>query len=275
MQAFGIENQKRKIMKVAILYICTGKYKVFWKNFFLSFEKKFLPHIRKEYFVFTDAKRIAFENKTGRIHKIYHKKREWPYDTLYRYDMFLEIEERLKDFDYLYFMNANLLCNKVIKKEDILPQGSNQLVAVLHSGYEKKPPKWLPYDRNPKSLAYVPYGKEGQYICGGINGGTARAFLEMSKKISAEINQNSKAGIIAPWHDESHINHYILGRNDVRILSSDYCYREGHEGKNKKKAEIIARDKRKYFMVNVFKMKNTEDMLKNLNIWMKWKLFRK
>lgn len=262
-------------MKVAILYICTGKYRVFWKDFFISFEKNFLPRTRKEYFVFTDAKRIAFENKNERIHKIYHKKRKWPYDTLMRYDMFLEIERQLEKFDYLFFMNANLLCVREVKGSDILPSGTKRLAAVLHSGFEKKPAKWLPYDRNPKSLAYVPYGQEGQYICGGINGGSADAFLEMSRRISTEVNRNLKNGIIAPWHDESHINHYLLTRKDVRILPSEYCYREGHEEKNRKKAIIVARDKRKYFMVNIFKMKEKEDMVKNLSIWARWKFLRR
>ena len=41
--------------KVAVLYICTGKYDVFWKDFYISYEKYFLPDCEKHYYVFTDA----------------------------------------------------------------------------------------------------------------------------------------------------------------------------------------------------------------------------
>lgn len=44
-------------MRIGILYICTGKYDIFWKDFYLSAERYFFqnePWIR-EYYVFTDA----------------------------------------------------------------------------------------------------------------------------------------------------------------------------------------------------------------------------
>lgn len=40
---------------IGILYICTGPYILFWKDFYESFEEKFLPSYQKKYFVFTDA----------------------------------------------------------------------------------------------------------------------------------------------------------------------------------------------------------------------------
>ena len=40
--------------KTAILYIATGRYIVFWKDFHRACEKFFLPHHEKTYFVFTD-----------------------------------------------------------------------------------------------------------------------------------------------------------------------------------------------------------------------------
>lgn len=41
-------------MKIAILYICTGKYNVFFRDFYSSSEKYFLPNCEKTYFVFSD-----------------------------------------------------------------------------------------------------------------------------------------------------------------------------------------------------------------------------
>ncbi len=41
--------------KVAVLYIATGKYTVFWPEFYESAEKYLLKDCEVHYFVFTDA----------------------------------------------------------------------------------------------------------------------------------------------------------------------------------------------------------------------------
>ena len=47
-------------MKIAILYICTGKYNQFFNDFYSSCESKFLKgRADKEYFVFTDDLSIS------------------------------------------------------------------------------------------------------------------------------------------------------------------------------------------------------------------------
>ena len=74
--------------KIAIFYICTGKYNVLWKEFFLSSEEFFLPEFHKEYFVFTDAKSLEYEEENKNIHRIKQEKLPWPYPTLYRFKMF-------------------------------------------------------------------------------------------------------------------------------------------------------------------------------------------
>ena len=44
--------------KVGMLYICTGKYTVFWPEFYRTFNETFLPNCEKEYVVFTGAPAI-------------------------------------------------------------------------------------------------------------------------------------------------------------------------------------------------------------------------
>ena len=46
--------------RVAMLYLSTGKYAVFWPEFYRSFEAHFLPDCEKHYFVFTDAENLPF-----------------------------------------------------------------------------------------------------------------------------------------------------------------------------------------------------------------------
>ena len=73
---------------IGILYICTGPYHLFWKDFYNTFEKKFLPNTEKIYFVFTDAEKIYGEgDKKIKIYKI--KNQPWPLITLLRFNTFL------------------------------------------------------------------------------------------------------------------------------------------------------------------------------------------
>jgi len=77
-------------MKIGILYICTGKYDIFWKDFYLSSEKYLLKNHEKHYFVFTDSKTIFDAANNKNIHVIYQKNLGWPNNALMRYHIFLK-----------------------------------------------------------------------------------------------------------------------------------------------------------------------------------------
>ena len=100
--------------RVAVLYICTGRYSVFWEEFYRSMEKYFLKESKIEYFVFTDTDKLYDEENNNRIHRIRQDNLGWPGNTLFRFRMFVGIKERLKDFDYLFFLNANTVCRQEI-----------------------------------------------------------------------------------------------------------------------------------------------------------------
>ena len=166
--------------KIGMLYICTGKYTVFWPEFYRSFEEKFLPGCEKEYFVFTDAPAIEYED-APRVHRIYQEAYPWPYSTLKRFSIFLTQEDALRGMDYLFFFNANLTCKKTVTAEEFLPRpekGEN-LLLVQQPGFWNKKPPFYTYDRNPKSTAYIPYNCGKDYVSGGLNGGTAAAYLAL------------------------------------------------------------------------------------------------
>ena len=45
---------------LAILYICTGPYAVFWHDFYPNFKANFLPDCDRTFYVFTDAAHIDY-----------------------------------------------------------------------------------------------------------------------------------------------------------------------------------------------------------------------
>lgn len=195
--------------RIAILYICTGKYHVFWDKFYASAQKKLFPHAEKHFFVFSDAPRelLARDDMTY----IYQPKLGWPYDTLQRYHMFSRILDRLRQYDYIFFFNANVVFLQEIT-EDILPTQEEGLLVVQHPGYYAVKPSDFTYERNSRSTAYIPLWKGKYYICGGVNGGTSQAYIKLIQDLVKAIDTDIWHGIVAVWHDESHINKYILDR---------------------------------------------------------------
>jgi hypothetical protein len=119
-------------MKIGVLYICVGRYVLFWKDFYQSCEKHLIQGAEKHYFVFTDA--VIPEEKDSRIHVYPTKKMGWPFDTLLRFEMFLKAESELKTMDYLYFFNANLKFVKDVGNE-FLPDSREELVVALHPSF--------------------------------------------------------------------------------------------------------------------------------------------
>ena len=228
--------------KMAILYICIGKYYQFFDGFYKSMEKYFLNDFHKEYFVFTDhEEKMNYE----RITQIYQENLGWPGNTLYRFKMFDSISEQLKSFDYIFFFNANYLCMKTISNEEFLPK-KNGLVVTLHPGYYDSPCFRLNYDRNPKSKAYISYYdlRAKHYYCGGLNGGTTKEYLKLIKKIKKNIDIDDSKNIIAIYHDESHLNKYMLSQRNYKILDPGFAYPEEFDVPYEKKMFLIAKKNR-------------------------------
>jgi hypothetical protein len=227
-------------MKIAILYICTGKYEIFWKDFYISAQKNFLPNHEKHYFVFTDAKSIYKQNQSE-ISVIPQKKLGWPYDTLMRFKMFLKVKEELRTFDYIFFLNANAEILDTVDESILNPK--YDYIGAKHPVYWDKENKDFIYDRNPKSLACIPQGQGEFYYMGSFNGGKSEKYIKLIEELSANIDKDLKNKVIAIWHDESHLNSYFLDKN-VLALSPEYTWAERMNLPFKKR--ILLRDKKKW-----------------------------
>jgi len=210
-------------MKIAILYVCTGKYKQFFKGFYESAEKYLLKEVEKHYFVWTDD--TYLKNGLTNVTTIHKECAGFPADSLFRFEMFLQVENELKKFDYIFFFNANALFIQSVGME-ILPDESGLSMGIWPGKRENQHPMFYPYERNRKSLAYIaPYGKNYTYYMGGLNGGTSEAYLQMIRTLSHNIREDYKKGIIAKVHDESHINAYMR-THFCKKLGREFCFPE-------------------------------------------------
>lgn len=210
-------------MKIAILYICTGKYNQFFKGFYESAMKFFLPEHEKTFFVWTDNDHIAdgLNNVT-----VTHKECQgFPLDSLFRFEMFLDVEKELADYDYIFFIQSNAKFLQSVG-EEILPDDSGLSIGIWGGVMLKRPAYLYPYERNKKSLAYVaPYGKNYIYYMAGINGGRTKDYMDMVRTLAHNIRDDYNRNIIAKVHDQSHINAYLRNHR-CKIISPEYCWPE-------------------------------------------------
>lgn len=215
-------------LKIGILYICTGKYKIFWRNFFESTQKYLLTqeNFDKQYFVFTDAEQIEYESNTN-VHKIYQEQLAWPYITLNRFEIFQKALPQLKTMDFIYFFNANMLMVDYVG-EEILPTKEKLFSFLLHPGMVYKKREEFPYENNVRSLAYISEDQGTYYYMGSLNGGIAKYYLAMIKELSLRIDDDLTNGIVAVWHDESHLNKFALENQDlIKNLPIEYGTPQG------------------------------------------------
>jgi hypothetical protein len=230
--------------RVAILYICTGKYDVFWSGFHESAEQHFCNGLQKHYFVFTDSKNIA---SSGHVTVIPQDNLGWPVIACDRYRILLRIRNVLAEFDAMAFFNANALFVKDVSYEEFFGSDNASLVAVLHPLFPKEKAREAPFESRSGSTAYVHPDNRQHYCQSAISAGRREPYLRMLEELAANTEIDMDEGIVALWHDESHWNAYINNHRQVseslHLLSQSYMYPESYEFPYEKK--IMMRDKHK------------------------------
>lgn len=141
----------------------------------------------------------------------------WPDATLYRYHAILENEKRFSYYDYLYLCDADMRFETHVGDEIYAP-----LVAVQHPGYFRLQ-RNLPYENRYESAAFI-RGARGTYYAGGFVGGERDAFLDLARRIAEQIDADDEKGIVARWHDESHLNKQLALYPPTVTLPPSYCY---------------------------------------------------
>jgi len=187
-------------------------------------------------FLFTDKPASFFPGADRDVVRIETPYRRWPGPTLYRYHTILKTETLLKEYDYIYYIDIDMMIKEILGEEIL-----GELVAVIHPGYWDSPRKKFTYETRIQSKAYIPPDKGTKYYAGGFEGGSAPRFINVMKTMREWIDIDLKNGIIPIWHDESIWNAYLYQNPPTVELSPSYCYPESWSLPFPKK--IIALDK--------------------------------
>lgn len=220
--------------KVALVFITLNEpYWQYLKNVIDDCNKYFLTDRTKnhkvDFFLWTDMPEGEIPNTTV----FPTEPMPWPLPTLMRYHLFLQQEEILKKYDYIFYMDTDMRVVSYVGDE-ILGQG---LTAAPHPGYAIRKEYLPPYEPNPESEAYIPRlghivddgGKPRFmpfYAAGGFQGGTSKEFIKAMKAMKANIDRDSMMkNYTAIWNDESHWNKYLWNyKGPITYLDVSYIY---------------------------------------------------
>lgn len=198
-------------MKIALMLIATGQaYWDYASNLIQSAKKFFPAH---------DV--ISFTDCPGDIGADFEYEIPWagfPEATMMRYHTILKAKELLRDYDFLVYVDSDMEFVHPVEKEEIASTG---ITATLHPGYTGMSG---PTEKNPKSACYLVNNK--YYFCGGFDGGTSEAYLNMAEEIKQKIDHDLALGIVPIWHEESGKNRYLADNPPAKILSPSFCYPE-------------------------------------------------
>jgi hypothetical protein len=211
-------------MKILLNLIATGKYKFFLDEILKSADEYFFPGEEVSVVIHSEKNHIidGSLDYSGRINLIwnYIEAEPWPYPTLKRFSYFLITEDIMRANDYVFYIDVD---SKFIGKIDrsILP--SVGMIGTIHPClYEGCGTP----ERNPHSKACIPTNANNRYFCGGFIGGSSVEFIFTSKYISSNIEDDHSKGIIAIWHDESHINRFFYDNPPEVILDHPFAIAE-------------------------------------------------
>jgi histo-blood group ABO system transferase len=205
-------------MKICLLNIATNKYIQFVEPLLNSIEENFLNGHEISALVFTNHE-VENSSDNVKISTIEHE--PWPIPTLKRYHYFIKESEFISQFDYCYYLDVDMRIENKVGEEIF-----GDLVATQHPGFWYKNPSEFSYERRQQSTAFVPLNEGKMYYAGGFNGGKPEHFLKMSQSIVDNVERDFKNNFIALWHDESHMNRYLIDNPPTVELTPSYCYPE-------------------------------------------------
>lgn len=255
------EDIKKKF-KVAFVFICLNP--LYWQyapEMVRGAKEFFLPGHQTDFFFWTDIPENVYEVK-GRITNAWKERGredekavqnitdsvvdlrgkkdiniipteavEWPYPTLLRYNLFLQEEQKLKEYDYIFYCDIDMQFVNVVGDE-ILGKG---ITAALHPMYSLRKEYWPPYEPNPQSASFIK--RPGQiindggkprfmplYFAGGFQGGKSDKFIEAMKATKKIIELDMNKGYLPIWNDETAWNKYLADNQPEIVLTPSYIY---------------------------------------------------
>ena len=229
----------------AYFTVATNRYVHYWNDMIASANSVFKAEDNVKFIVFTDQEdfcnEIAVMYPNLHISIVAIEPLGWPEATSLRYKIYSQHASQVDaevfchiDADMLFFDNPHRL---------LIPSDwVNGVALVSHPGYFREPSTklsilqslkdkarklWIgglgTWETKRASTSYVPRKFRTVYVCGGSWMAKKDKFVEMVSQLSLNTEVDYSNGVIAKWHDESHLNHWA-SKNSFTLLTPSYCF---------------------------------------------------
>ncbi|XP_037347298.2 histo-blood group ABO system transferase [Talpa occidentalis] len=210
---------------IGLTIFAIKKYVVFLKLFLETAEQHFMAGHRVTYYVFTDrpadVPRVPLApGRRLEVLEVPASKR-WQDVSMRRMEMISHAcEQRFgHEVDYLVCMDVDMRFGARVGTEILAP-----LFGTLHPGFYGAARGSFTYERRPQSRAYIPKDEGDFYYAGGFFGGSVAEVQRLTTACHQATMADKANGIEAVWHDESHLNRYLLYHKPAKVLSPEYLW---------------------------------------------------
>lgn len=231
--------------KITVLVIATNSYTQFLPNLFNSIETHLAPSCKIQILLFTDENgfEIQFE-KSGRlnIEKVQINSYGWPEATLLRYKIFSE-NWHLVQGKYVMYLDADTeVVSDVPVKEIIGALGNKGVGLISHPGYFNRSllvnflnrlSFKIGWEARKRSTAYVRFSERKRYVCGGVWFGKTEMISKLVNQLAVNVDLDLSRGVIAKFHDESHLNYWLVNNVDIcQVLDPRWAFESTYSNLN-------------------------------------------
>ena len=172
----------------------------------------------------------------------------WPEATILRYQILLGCSG-FEEFDFCFYLDCDMYIHRLFMHEAIRNLKDGQVGMVKHPGFTIDPTfkgimnaltdykiiKFLisnfrkqkfrlgTWEDRSQSSAYVPVKMRRSYVHGAFWFARPQEFKQMCTILAQRTQEDFDKGIVAVWHDESHLNYYSANY-PVTILDSRFSW---------------------------------------------------
>jgi len=236
------------VKPIAFVSIATDRYIYFWVQLVQSALSHFSEGFEHHWYLFTDRKEdipsevLSALGERLHIFEIPHLK--WPYPTLYRFRYIANISPKIEQ-DVVAYVDADMsFVADLVPKFAWFENSHHSLTFIRHPGFYRptesrfrfylaQPRIFLAdlrrftiygnqgaWETREKSMAFVPRRLRQNYYCGGFWFGSKKAIQDMCEQLAERVDIDEENGVMAKFHDESHLNAYAVQHKHVSLEPS-------------------------------------------------------
>jgi hypothetical protein len=213
--------------KIGVVIVCTNVYFVLGIRFVKNFMRHYTGKSDIHFYLFTDTDPSPYVPNLINVHYRNASHDNWVKATNSKYHSILSLKD--EDLDYIYYFDADTNIGKHFDESWFL----GDLVGGEHYGNRGHMLNNKPFDKNPKSKAYVPKDTElpQTYYYGAFWGGRKENVLNMCNILYNNQQEDKKIPYEPVWNDESYVNNYFhYNPPTFVVLSNKFAFGVSDKG---------------------------------------------